>query len=104
MIVPPRLSSVALTYRPLLGERYACISVAGKSVGRQGQKVAWQVAVRGGSGVPLTVPVVPDRMNANSSSSRDQVNPPPRFWTSSDESDRFLGHFAHTTRSILGLG
>ena len=36
--------------------------------------------------------------------SPDPVNPPPRFWAISDESDRFLGHFAHTTRYILGLG
>jgi len=35
---------------------------------------------------------------------RDPSNPPHRFWAISDESDRFWGHFAHTTRSVMGLG
>jgi hypothetical protein len=42
--------------------------------------------------------------NANPVQSRDPVNPPPRFWAISDESDRFLGRFAHTTQSVLGSG
>ena len=35
---------------------------------------------------------------------RDLTNPAHRFWAISDESDRFWGHFAHMTRSALGLG
>jgi len=35
---------------------------------------------------------------------RDPSNPAHRFWAISDESDRFWGHFAHTTRSVLGSG
>ena len=34
----------------------------------------------------------------------DPSNHPHRFWAISDESDRFWAHFAHTTRSVLGLG
>jgi len=35
---------------------------------------------------------------------RDPSIPPHRFWAILDEPDRLWGNFAHTTRSVLGLG